>query len=88
MSTTREQQEGTGVLFKNERKRPDRQDPDYQGRMKVNGEERWLSAWINRAQSTGVTYMSIKLGAVVQPKLPETDSQPATAPTKPTDIPF
>lgn len=52
----------TGVLFKNDRKESDKH-PDYRGSININGEDFWLSAWLNTAQKgehKGSKYMSLK----------------------------
>ena len=38
-----------GVLFKNEKKRNDK-DPGWQGNCTVNGVEYWVAAWVNENQ--------------------------------------
>ena len=48
-----------GVLFKNDNKKDDSQ-PDYKGKIEVNHEEFWLSAWINTSKA-GNKFMSIGL---------------------------
>ena len=48
-----------GVLFINEEKRDDKQDPDYRGSAEVNGTEFWLSGWRNESKE-GKKYLSIK----------------------------
>ena len=40
-----EKREGSGALFKNDRKEKDTH-PDYKGDILINGQEYWLSAWI------------------------------------------
>jgi hypothetical protein len=40
-----EKKEGSGALFKNDRKEKETQ-PDYRGDILINGQEYWLSAWI------------------------------------------
>lgn len=37
----------TGRLFRNERMRPDKQDPEFTGDANFEGQEYWVSAWIN-----------------------------------------
>ena len=34
-----------GSLWKNEKMRPDKQDPEFTGTVNVNGAEYWVSAW-------------------------------------------
>ncbi len=48
-----------GVLFKNSKKTKDSQ-PDYQGRLDMNGEEHFISAWIEKSRA-GEIYMSIRV---------------------------
>jgi uncharacterized protein (DUF736 family) len=48
-----------GALFRNEKKATDK-DPDYQGNCRVEGQDLFISAWINEAQSTGKKYMKLK----------------------------
>jgi hypothetical protein len=52
-----EQKDGTGALFKNEKKsKPEH--ADYTGNIKVEGIDFWLNAWIKTA-SSGRKYMSL-----------------------------
>jgi uncharacterized protein (DUF736 family) len=51
--------ENKGVLFKNNDKESDKH-PDYKGNIDVNGEEFWLSAWINESKK-GTKYMSLSV---------------------------
>jgi hypothetical protein len=55
-----EQDDFTGVLFKNVDKTHEKQ-PDYRGSVTVQGQKYWLSAWINEAKSDGSKYMSLAL---------------------------
>jgi hypothetical protein len=48
-----------GALFKNERKRPDKKDPDYTGTCQIAGVEFFIDSWINEAK-TGAKYMALK----------------------------
>lgn len=50
----------SGALFKNNRKREGKTDPDYQGQAEVGGVEYWLSAWINTSKKDGSKFMSLK----------------------------
>lgn len=54
-----EMKEDTATLFKNDRKETDTQ-PDYTGKIKQNGKERRLAAWITKSKA-GQTYMSLKV---------------------------
>jgi uncharacterized protein (DUF736 family) len=46
-----------GVLFRNDKKQNDKQ-PDYKGSINVEGEDRWLSAWL-KEDKNGQKYLSI-----------------------------
>lgn len=56
----------TGILAKNERKEKDT-DPGYTGSVNINGQEFWLSAWVNEGKPggklAGQKYFSIKVRA-------------------------
>lgn len=51
-----------GVLFKNRRKKTDKH-PDYTGQIEIEGNEYWLSAWVNKSRQ-GQQFLSL----TVQPK--------------------
>lgn len=48
-----------GALWKNDRKRGDN-DPDYTGKIDVNGVEMWLSAWIKKGAKGSFMSLSVK----------------------------
>lgn len=52
-----EPKDGSGSLFKNDRKESDNQ-PDYKGQIMVGGVQYWLSAWIKETDE-GKKWMSI-----------------------------
>lgn len=59
--------EGRGVLFKNEKgKARNAKAPDYTGKIEIDGVERDLAAWIvesgPNSQTPGRKFMSIRLG--------------------------
>ena len=53
-----EVRDGSGSLFKNERKEPDSKQPDYTGNARVNGELVDLSAWL-KVSKGGKKYLSL-----------------------------
>jgi uncharacterized protein (DUF736 family) len=59
-----------GVLFRNDRKETD-SHPDFTGNINVEGEERWLSAWVKETKD-GRKFFSIstrpKDGAPAKPQ--------------------
>jgi len=62
-----------GALFKNtEKENP--KHADYRGNINVNGEEFWLSAWINESKS-GMKYLSLS----IKPKKAEAEKTEAKA---------
>lgn len=60
----------TGVLFKNDEKRDDK-DRDYNGSCEIEGRKFWISAWINTSKQ-GRKFMKLKFKAQ--------DEKPAAAP--------
>ena len=76
-----------GALFGNDRKRPDKKDPDLQGKINIDGQERWLSAWFFSYEKDGVKRRGINLalGEIVQLK---GEARQAKADDLEDDIPF
>lgn len=70
-----EMKDGTGSLFKNERKETP-QHSDYNGSVKVDGVEYWLNAWLKEGKN-GKKYMSLSLKA---------KEAKASAPVKPAPV--
>jgi uncharacterized protein (DUF736 family) len=69
----------TGSLKKNDKAGVETR-PDYRGKITLlDGQEFWLSAWINADRDTGEKYMSLKLQAKEQqmnaPITPHNDSK-------------
>jgi len=56
--------EGSGSLFKNNRKTSETH-PDYTGSIMLNGKEHWLSAWVKEGKSG--KFFSVSVGKVKQP---------------------
>ena len=50
----------SGTLNKNENKRPDKNDPDYQGQAEVDGVGYWLSAWVKAGPNGKFLSLSFK----------------------------
>jgi hypothetical protein len=69
-----EQKDGSGALFKNDRKEGE-QDRDYQGSIKVGNREYWLSAWINTSKA-GKKYMALS----AKPKEAQTQQRSSSQP--------
>ena len=79
-----ESKDGTGALFKNERKEHERQ-PDYRGNAMVNGRAVDVAGWIRTGQS-GKTYLSLKFS---EPRDQEERKPAPAAKDKPdADFPF
>ena len=56
--------EGSGSLFKNDRKQTEVQ-PDYTGSIMVNGREHYLSAWVKEGKKG--KFFSVSIGKEKQP---------------------
>jgi len=63
-----------GVLRKNERKTKESQ-PGYRGDININGQEYWLSAWVNEHPNMGGKYFSLSVEAKESPKAQPTEVQ-------------
>lgn len=76
----------TGVLFRNDKKRDER-DADYKGSfVNADGVECWLDAWVNKS-SKGTSYMSIRVGKPKgQRDTPVADKGRATEPPQQPDL--
>jgi len=53
-----------GALFKNDKKETEKQ-PDYRGKLNVNGKDFYLSAWIKSAKDGG-KFMSLSVSEPTQ----------------------
>lgn len=78
-----------GALFGNTRKREGKKDPDLQGKLNINGEERWISAWFFVYEKDGEKKKGINLalGDLVQGKA-DTTNRTAKQASEDGDIPF
>lgn len=56
--------EGSGSLFKNDRKATENH-PDYTGSIMVNGKDYWLSAWVKEGAKG--KFFSVSIGKEKQP---------------------
>ena len=54
-----EMKDGSGSLFKNQRKETEKH-PDYNGSIMINGTEHWLSAWIKEGKNG--KFFSVSIG--------------------------
>ena len=75
--------ENKGVLFRVKDKKSDNH-PDYNGSINIDGNEYWLSAWINEDKS-GNKYMSLSRG---EAKQAESNSNPQPDDFEDKDVPF
>jgi hypothetical protein len=56
------QKDMSGVLFRNDRRRDGKQDPNLQGSCTIGGRRYWVSAWtheVQRGQRVGQRYLSL-----------------------------
>jgi len=58
-----ELKDDNGNLFLNKKKKNEN-SPDWSGRLRLNGQEFWLSAWEKKTKG-GDTFYSVKLGGMV-----------------------
>ena len=75
----------SGALNKNENKRPDKNDPDYQGQAEIDGVGYWLSSWVKSGPSGKFLSISFK------PKQPAAKAPPKETPKSDDfddDLPF
>ena len=71
-----EQKNNTGAIFKNDKKTAENQ-PDYRGKMMVDGKEWEISLWIRESQASGLKYLS---AAIKEPFIKPTESAPVQTP--------
>ena len=80
-----------GALFRNNAKRPDKQDADYRGQCEIAGVPYYIDAWINAPKAGGDKFMALRFK---RKDLKQRDTSPP-APSDPSaprdpddDIPF
>lgn len=79
----------SGALFKNDRKRPDRQDPDYTGKAEIAGSQYYVDAWINEVKDQpGRKYLKLKFKPIAPKAVASAPSTASTEPDLNDDIPF
>jgi uncharacterized protein (DUF736 family) len=89
-----EQKNNTGAIFKNDNKTAENQ-PDYRGKMMVDGQHWEISLWVRESQATGKKYFS---ASIKEPYVKPEAQAPAPAlvstskkiqdATEPDDLPF
>lgn len=83
----KEQQDNSGILFKNTRKETDRH-PDRTGSARIGGTDYWVSAWI-KTDKNGEPFLSLAFKLKDSPKV-QTQGKPASRRSQDddSDIPF
>lgn len=61
--------DNSGVLFKNAKKREGKSDADYQGQITIDGREFWINAWVNKSNDGTKAYMSLKVKPKGEPRV-------------------
>jgi len=79
----------SGALFKNDRKRPDRQDPDYTGTAELGGVAYYVDAWVNEVKTQpGRKFLKLKFKPKAAPAATATKPAPTQDFVDDSDIPF
>ena len=83
-----EHRPGQGTLFVNNKKRPDKKDPDYDGRIMLpDGSLHWFKAW-KKQDSTGQAFFSCQIGDACQVSAHSQAKANGYQPQNDSDIPF
>jgi hypothetical protein len=80
------QKDMSGVLFKNDRRRDGKQDPNLQGSCTIDGRRYWISAWTNtarRGERRGERYIALSFRSAEDRR-----ERPPSAPVADDEIPF
>jgi hypothetical protein len=81
--------DNSGALFKNDKKRPDRQDPDYTGTAELAGVAYYVDAWVNDVKTQpGRKFLKLKFKPKAAPAVPAPKPAPAPDFVDDADIPF
>lgn len=79
----------SGALFKNDRKRPDFQDPDYTGKAELAGVAYYVDAWVNEVKTQpGRKFLKLKFKPKAAPAATATKPAPTQDFVDDSDIPF
>lgn len=70
-----------GALFKNDKKSQENQ-PDYTGKINIDGKDYWLSAWLKTAES-GRKYMSLSATPKEAQEAQQERRPPPKSPSRP-----
>ncbi len=83
-----EHRPGQGSLFVNNKKRPDKKDPDYDGRIMLpDGSLHWFTAW-KKEDSAGQAFFSCQIGDACQVSAHSQAKGNGYQPQNDSDIPF
>lgn len=79
-----------GALFRNKKKQPGDNRPDYTGKLDIDGTEYFISGWVKKS-GAGVPYLSLARQTDNRPQQPAKPAAQAAAPGEQfqdEDIPF
>lgn len=82
-----EMKDGTGSLFKNDKKETDNH-PDYRGDCMIDGQVYWLSAWIKEGKKGKFMSLSIKPKDAKAPDVMPKKADTGDIASMDSDIPF
>jgi uncharacterized protein (DUF736 family) len=76
-----------GAIFKNEQKSSDKQ-PDYKGKINVDGVEKQISLWLSTSQKDGKKFFSVQISEPYQPQQQAPSGGLTVADVEKADLPF